>query len=295
MIEELGISIASRMTPRKGHMIYQMQAFSIPAYPLAAMEKIFNGQHLTAESADATEWKLQSVASLSAILGPVLQRSGYVCAGATKAFRTQSQPVIRNVASLLPDAELSLVRMPGASRVQLYVNAMYAIVSEAGEIYWPKDNARREIQFDAATEKELRQQVLSDMRALADRGEPLSPSWWRQLGEEEKAREVELNLWPARKQRRVSSEAVPRRPRAVKRTRFTREEFGIDTILAEKKVSSKEKVVYLVRWAGYDPSWEPARVSGRPGEPLETWEPRVLLENTEALQEWKERHTPVLH
>ena len=292
LLKELGRSIASRMTPRRGAAIYQMMAFSMHAFPLQALEKIFSGQHLTAESAAAMEWKLPTVLSLSQVLGPVLSRSGYVCAGATRAWRTPSQPVIRQVATLLPEAEMTLVKMPGASRWQLYVNMMYAIVTEHGEIAWPKDNARREIQFSAAEEKEVRQQVLADMLALGGRGEPLSPAWWRQLGEEEKAREVELQLnppRPPRKQKQLSGAAAStgRKAPAVKRTRFTKETYEIDRILAEKTVSTKERVVYLVRWAGYDPSWEPARVSGAPGGALKTWEPLLLLQGTVALREWR--------
>ena len=44
---------------------------------------------------------------------------------------------------------------------------------------------------------------------------------------------------------------------------------------------------YRVRWAGYRPSWEKWRVSGEVGGPIETWEPRLHLEGSEALVLWE--------
>ena len=56
----------------------------------------------------------------------------------------------------------------------------------------------------------------------------------------------------------------------TKQPRFTKESFEVEQILAQKKVSSKAKVLYLVRWVGYDPSWEALRISGSRGDPIDT-------------------------
>ena len=62
-------------------------------------------------------------------------------------------------------------------------------------------------------------------------------------------------------------------PRARRQPRFTKEVYQIESILEEKKVTTKEKLIYLVRWVGWvDP----------------TWEPLLLLKDTEALQDWKQ-------
>ena len=42
----------------------------------------------------------------------------------------------------------------------------------------------------------------------------------------------------------------------------------------------------LVRWAGYHHTWEPWRVTGAVGDPVETWEPEVTVRNTEAPGWW---------
>jgi hypothetical protein len=87
----------------------------------------------------------------------------------------------------------------------------------------------------------------------------------------------------------AAARAAAAPPKKRKRSRFTKETYEIDVILAEKKVSGKEKKIFLVRWCGYDSSWEPARGSGQVGGPLETWEPLLLVAPTEAYEAWRQR------
>ena len=188
-----------------------------------------------------------------------------------------------------------VVKERGVSRT--YINFAYALVTEHGEVHWPKTKDRREVAVDPETEEELRMQVLSDMQELADRGHPLSPGWWRQLRNEEKAQEVEylIDNPPPRVRRRSARSPPEPRPKKIKvkkekQLRATRETYEIEAILAEKKVSTKEKKIFLVQWSGYDPSWEGARASGDVGSAMQTWEPLYLLKDTEAMQRWQSLH-----
>ena len=294
LTKEVAMAVASRMIPARGTAVYQMVTATLTSIPLQVLESCFPSDLKTEETGQTTQWRVTTIPALASLMTPLLQRSNFVCAGATRAWRALSQPVIRNVASLVPDLEVAHVRLAsGLSR--LYLNGMYAVVSEHGEVFWPKDNNRREIFFTEEVEADLKEQVLRDVRALADRGEPLAAGWWRQMGDESKALEVEWRLANPQAHRKAVRELlrpprVPREPRAKKaprRTRFTKETFEIDKILAEKRVSTKEKVIYLVRWLDYNPDWEPARASGTFGGPMETWEPRLLLARTQALQDWK--------
>ena len=74
-----------------------------------------------------------------------------------------------------------------------------------------------------------------------------------------------------------------------KRRRFSTDTYEVEQIVAERKVSSKAKKHYLVRWAGYNPAWEVERITGAPGDPIETWELPCSVRNTAALQEWRAR------
>ena len=290
---EIGLALADRIQPRRGDQLYQVISHSLTGITRVLLEKIFPASSVTSETAGCKTWTLTCGDLIASTLAPLLtMQSSSVCAGSTKAFRTQSQRVIRVVGTLLPDFEISHY-LTGDGLDRVHLGCMYVIATEHGELHWPKDSKRREIAFDQTTEANVRERILSDMMRLSERGEPLAPGFWRQLGQHEKAVAVEAELAAPRprviKNPRVKEVRV-REPRVkkVKRCRFTKEEYEIDKVLAERKVSSKEKVVFLVRWSGYDPSWEGARISGEVGGPIETWEPLLLLAGTEALKEWRE-------
>jgi hypothetical protein len=263
--------------------------------PREVLEAIFLASYVTYETEECKTWTLTSCEAIAAAVAPLLAVSGYVCVGSTKAFRTKSQRAIRVVACLIPDFEISHAKTKeGLDRAHLAY--MYVLATEHGELHWPKDSERREISFDAETELSVREHILSDILQMANQGEPLAPGWWRQLGNHSKADEVEAELSqprPRSTSRRASSSPSPsiavKKEKKVRRCRFTKETFEIEQIVAEKKVNTKEQWVFLVRWSSYDPSWEGARISGEPGSPLETWEPLLLVKDTEALVEWRAR------
>ena len=274
LTKELANAIAIRMRPRVGSQVYQMISFSRISYPLAALDLMFPEEHVTEVSGAAKAWSLTSIGAMSATLDPFLNGSDYVCAGSTRAFRTKSQRVIRLVAMLLPDWEVTHYELSGGGSHTQF-NGMYALMADHGGVTWPKDNNRKELAFPEAIEKELRQQVLSDLLLLHTRGEPLSPAWLRKLGKPEMALQVEAELAAPRRakaprRQQTSRASRVRKPMVTKQPRFTKESFEVEQILAQKKVSSKAKVLYLVRWVGYDPSWEALRISGSRGDPIDT-------------------------
>ena len=94
---------------------------------------------------------------------------------------------------MMSGLEITHVTLPtGVPR--LYANYLYALLDEAGELHPPKDAERRELLLPAATENALRVQVLKDVRSMGKKNYPLSAGFWRQLGEEKKAAEVEAML-----------------------------------------------------------------------------------------------------
>lgn len=92
-------------------------------------------------------------------------------------------------------------------------------------------------------------------------------------------------------------------PRALKTssTRRTSRQQGsvindesIESIVAEELPCKRNWHRYLVRWSGYDPSWEAWRLPGRGnlGDPVESWEPAIKLRGTQALADWEARMRP---
>lgn len=295
ILAELGRALVKRMIKRRGHMVYQMVAFNLPYFPRELLKEILPQSSVTEESPKRMAWELTSLSEIASTLSPLLARSPYVCAGSTKAFRTKSERVIRVVAKMMPPLEVvHEVSSGGVER--FYLNGMYTLATENGELHFPKDNNRRELEIEGSLEKSLREEVLKDVRQLGNEGHPISPNWWRQLGDHEKANEVEkslaqsLDAFQNRKNRHKKAPAAQQRAQ-----RTSTSAFEINRITNERRVSigkGKATTMYLVRWAGYDASWEPWRISGQAGDPIETWEPARLLNGTLALREWKEGRHP---
>ena len=136
----------------------------------------------------------------------------------------------------------------------------------------------------------LRQQLLVDLQKMCDDGVPLSPGFLRQLGKTARADEVEAYLLNQSTAEVSSAGETDRAATSSYAAQIKqRHMFEVECILEQRTVQSKME--YLVRWAGYHPTWEAWRVAGQgqPGDPLQTWEPEDHLEDTIALFHWLER------
>ena len=148
---------------------------------------------------------------------------------------------------------------------------MYALLDENGELHPPKDTDRNEIALTPQEVHEIRAQVVSDALALGEMGMPLSPGWWRQLGDETEAQMAEAMV-----------QNVMTAPMTAPGQRKRRaDHYEIESIVGE------QRGWFLVRWAGYHPSWEAWRIMGEVGSPVETWEQLRAIKNSEALRAWR--------
>lgn len=276
LLRELGYGIAKRMVKRRGNDVYQMLGFNLPYFPRELLKEIFPTSSVSEESPKQMCWVLATHQELNS-LSPLLQKSCCVCAGLTKAFQSASERVIRVVAKLMPPFEITH-EVSGMGAEKCFLNGMYLLATEAGELHMPKGNNRRELEVPMQTCQELRKGVREDVLLLGQQGASLSPGWWRHLGDEERARSAEEAL---------ANSSINRRTRVRTRRAASTESFEIEAIVSEE-MRGRSKM-YLVRWAGYEASWEPWRINGQPGEPIETWEPAHLVKNTEALEAWIER------
>lgn len=136
--------------------------------------------------------------------------------------------------------------------------------------------------MDQAEMQELRQRAIIDLQALADLRAPLSPGFWRQIGNEFEAMAREALL--VRSENQGVGRSASRRRRRVEAN-----VWKIDCIVDEK--TENRVKLFKVRWdhAEYHPSWEAWRTDGSAvGTPIETWETEKDLRQTEALQLWRE-------
>ena len=115
------------------------------------------------------------------------------------------------------------------------------------------------------------------MFQLSEKNLCLSAAWWRQLGREGMALEVEAG----RNTRR-------QRERAAARAALPVTHFNLDCVLQEVPTAGVARIWFLVRWEGYDPTWEAWRIRGEVGSALETWEPLSVVRRTLAYRAWEE-------
>ena len=283
---DLGQQLFARMTNRQGKAICQCIDFNL-SFPREAALQLFPSR-LQEEAGESTiQWTSDTLQDAAELLGDLLSMVSPTASGLTRAICPPSESVIRVWSTMLPTIEVkSVIMSHGAER--LYYRGTYVLWDDSAGMHPPKDSQRREIAFSAGLEDQLRARVLQDVLTISanQRCNP-SANWWRQLGREDTAAEVEAGLvthWQRGRAARVQQARQARLqalPLAARR-------FDVSRILAEQQSTGAAKCYYLVEWAGYDPSWEEWRISGEPGTPLVTWEPLRNVRMTDAFCSWKQ-------
>ena len=274
----------SRMNNREGKAVYQAIQFAMQC-PRAAAEKMFPPSLISngplSSSATEITWSASTMMEANQLIGDKLSLISSMASGLSRGLMRPSESIIRVVSTLMCPIETTYTLLPhGAER--LYLNSTYVLFDDAGELHPPKDADRREIALDAELTAQLRQQVLQDVLQLSlEETQPLSAGWWRQLGREDLAQEVEAGRRMRRGQRRRAGSLPPN-------------QYQIDRILREVPTTGAARSWFLVRWSGYDASWEPWRISGQAGDPIDTWEPLVTVRRTEAFSQWREEQRALL-
>ena len=279
---ELAARISQHMVNREGAFVYQSAAFTIPCFPRETAMRLFPEELISQRAKGVLTWTASSILSLRQLLGPVLTRAPKMI-GITKSLRKPSERVMRVVATIIPDVELSWLMVN--KREKLAVNFLYVLADEDGEFHAPKDSRRNEISFTNEEVRAYKVAILADILQMSvddDRQEtfPMSPGFWRQLGNEEKAVAVEEML---------AAPVPPRAPRVrVPRLQGRQQpmRFDVDAILEVRPAAGRARSWVLVRWEGYDPAWEQWRIRGEVGTPLETWEPICNVQATTAWASW---------
>lgn len=268
---DLAAKIASSLRNRSGSAVYQSVAISIPHIPLEFCFQTFAfAKQELPTTQGTTTWTVATMDQTTQVFGSVFQAGDLSCSGASKALKSPSETVARVLATIMPGAVISHVSKKKGVDV-LYINFLFALITEHGELHPPKDPNRNEIALTPQEQHEIRAQALSDAMALSAASAPLSPAWLRQLGQHSKARVAEAEI------HNLSTAPMPMPGKRKRRA----DHYEI------KKIVAEQRGWYLVEWAGYHESWEAWRISGEVGTPIQTWEQLRTLKNTEALRSWR--------
>ena len=152
--------------------------------------------------------------------------------------------------------------------------------------------------FAPQAKKLLRAQIFGALIKMGQAGLPVDPELYSLVrtklastslcGKHAFTAPEELPPPPEKPQkRRAAKEPAEERPAKVVRQRF-----AVDCIVQEQPPTKQVWHRYLVRWSGYQPSWEAWRIPGRgtPGQgPIETWEKATSVKKhyPQAVSSWE--------
>lgn len=159
--QAIGKAVASRTRSREGSRVYQTASFSLPAISRQACLELFGVELLQQPSSmpNKSVWVASTVKQVHDLIGPIMIQSGYVCAGATRALKTNSERWSRVVAHIIPQLMVSHL----ATTNQLLIDFQYVLLDEAGEFHPPKDANRNELRLSHAVMSEARAQIREDL------------------------------------------------------------------------------------------------------------------------------------
>ena len=105
----------------------------------AGVRRTFALASLASETpASTTMWTVATMYQTAQVFGSIFQDAANSCSGASKAFKTASEPVCRVIATIMSGAVISHVKHNrGVER--LYVNLAFSLQDEDGELHPPKD------------------------------------------------------------------------------------------------------------------------------------------------------------
>ena len=288
---DLGQQIYSRMTNREGKAIFQVIVFSMSFPRQAAIQMFPDRLQLGSEEQGAISWHSESLEDARALIGNLLENISFRAYGLTRAVCPPSESVIRVWSTLMPTLEVKHAIMEhGAER--LHFKGSYVLFDNSAELHAPKNDDKVEIEMCDALITALRQQVLQDVHQISEAHAPLSAHWWRQIGRDDLAAEVEAGR--VTHQQRMRAAAAMERAAEIEHAAESPpalspspHHFEVEQILAEEPTTGAARCYYLVQWQGYDESWEAWRISGEVGEPVQTWEPLKHVRRTEAFKKWQ--------
>lgn len=108
---DLSTRISSAIRTRGGHLVYQSAAFSLPNFPLELARWTFALASQDSQTpAGTTTWTVVNMHQTARVFGSIWQDAAPCCSGASKAFKTASEPVCRVIATIMSGAVISHVK-----------------------------------------------------------------------------------------------------------------------------------------------------------------------------------------
>lgn len=134
LLSVLGSEITSNMIQRIGDKVFQMSSFTLRHFSKALLEEYLPESCRQENEDGSTAWLMDTVEKVMFMVPILSAASDSSCKGLTRCFRSKTQRVVRVVATLMPDLEISYVPIDSDVGV-VTVNSQYALSTEHGEMH----------------------------------------------------------------------------------------------------------------------------------------------------------------
>lgn len=187
---ELLFELQARLTYRTASNVYQSPACVIPLFGRRHAAAFFRGLPRTVDTVPVVTWEIYDPDQLTSLLHPFSDAHA-MCVGQSKAMGgTKLNPFVSVIATLFQLVASSVCK---GGRDLLYLNGLYVLMNDKGEIDYPKNKERRPIAMCYEDELRLREVMQRDLTSMAEAEICLSSAFLRMLGEEwaERAAQVQ--------------------------------------------------------------------------------------------------------
>eukprot|EP00966_Prymnesium_polylepis_P311693 7202281-Prymnesium_polylepis.1 len=244
--------------------VYQSVAFSLTSFPRRLAEELCAGGPVTTDTQTCITWRWEDGHwhHMHSILSNLMAMQGEACAGQSKGLKTESEFVCRVIATIITPLEISWVSMARGVD-QLYINILYALESWTTQRGAAPPQGRQTDRDRADAHAADADQAAGPLGRRGD-GRPGPPDGSR-LPAPDGA--YAAGNGRAGDAHTAGGTSVP--PPTQKGKRHSMKPlYDVAEIVDEKGTGANHS--YLVRWAGYHPSWEAWRLAdwqGQPGDP----------------------------
>ena len=116
---DLSTRVTAAIRQRAAQEVYQTAAFSLQSFPVELARRTFALASLDPSTPDSTTtWTVKTMAQTAQVFGCIFEDGGPWCTGASKAFKSASEPVVRVIATIMPGAVIShVVHKRGVERL----------------------------------------------------------------------------------------------------------------------------------------------------------------------------------
>ena len=116
---DLSTRVTAAIRQRAAQEVYQTAAFSLQSFPVELARRTFALASLDPSTPDGTTtWTVKTMAQTAQVFGCIFEDGGPWCTGASKAFKSASEPVVRVIATIMPGAVIShVVHKRGVERL----------------------------------------------------------------------------------------------------------------------------------------------------------------------------------